>query len=115
MPPASLEPPPVSRSERLLALLQALRRHRRPITGRVLAAELGISIRTLYRDIGSLQAQGAHIDGAPGLGYVLRPGFMRSDRDTGGLSTRPGPSCPIYGGRLDERYPRPYLAEQLFN
>jgi predicted DNA-binding transcriptional regulator YafY len=76
MPPASLEPPPVSRSERLLALLQALRRHRRPISGKVLAAELGISIRTLYRDIGSLQAQGAHIDGAPGLGYVLRPGFM---------------------------------------
>jgi predicted DNA-binding transcriptional regulator YafY len=56
--------------------MQALRRHRRPISGKVLAAELGISIRTLYRDIGSLQAQGAHIEGAAGLGYLLRPGFM---------------------------------------
>jgi predicted DNA-binding transcriptional regulator YafY len=71
-----LEASPVSRSERLLVLLQALRRHRRPISGKALATELGISIRTLYRDIASLQAQGAHIDGAPGLGYVLRPGFM---------------------------------------
>ena len=65
----------MSRSERLLALIQVLRRHRRPVSGRVLAAETGISIRTLYRDIATLQAQGADIEGEPGLGYVLRPGF----------------------------------------
>lgn len=40
------------------------------------SAELGISLRTLYPDIGTLQAQGAAIDGAPGLGYVLREGFV---------------------------------------
>ncbi|AYZ62654.1 YafY family transcriptional regulator [Burkholderia multivorans] len=66
----------MTRSERLLSLLQALRRHRRPVSGRVLAQELGVSIRTLYRDIASLQAQGADIQGEPGVGYVLRPGFM---------------------------------------
>ncbi len=66
----------MSRSERLLDLLQVLRRHRRAVSGRVLADELGISIRTLYRDIASLQAQGADIAGEPGVGYVLRPGFM---------------------------------------
>jgi predicted DNA-binding transcriptional regulator YafY len=65
----------MSRSERLLALLQALRRRRRPVSGASLAAELGISIRTLYRDIAGLQGQGAPIDGEPGVGYVLRPGF----------------------------------------
>jgi predicted DNA-binding transcriptional regulator YafY len=65
----------LSRSERLLALLQALRRRRRPVTGRVLADELGVSLRTLYRDIASLQGQGAEIEGEAGLGYVLRPGF----------------------------------------
>ena len=65
----------MSRSERLLALLQALRRRRRPVTGRVLADELGVSLRTLYRDIASLQGQGAEIEGEAGLGYVLRPGF----------------------------------------
>ncbi|WP_026869783.1 helix-turn-helix transcriptional regulator [Inquilinus limosus] len=66
----------MSRSERLLGLIQVLRRHRRPVSGRVLAAETGVSLRTLYRDIATLQAQGADIEGEPGLGYVLRPGFM---------------------------------------
>jgi predicted DNA-binding transcriptional regulator YafY len=65
----------LSRSERLLVLLQALRRRRRPVSGRVLADELGVSLRTLYRDIASLQGQGAEIEGEAGLGYVLRPGF----------------------------------------
>jgi len=66
----------VSRAERLLALIETLRRHRRPVGGAVLAHALGVSLRTLYRDVASLQAQGATIDGAPGLGYVLRPGFV---------------------------------------
>ncbi|WP_029006478.1 helix-turn-helix transcriptional regulator [Azorhizobium doebereinerae] len=66
----------MSRTERLLALLQLLRRHRRPVSGRTLAADLSISLRTLYRDIATLQAQGAHIEGEPGVGYVLRPGFL---------------------------------------
>jgi predicted DNA-binding transcriptional regulator YafY len=66
----------LSRAERLLALIQILHRHRFPVSGGVLAADLGISLRTLYRDIAALQAQGARIDGEPGLGYVLRPGFM---------------------------------------
>jgi predicted DNA-binding transcriptional regulator YafY len=65
----------MSRSERLLDLLQLLRRHRRPVSGAAIAHELGVSLRTLYRDVASLQAQGARIDGAPGLGYLLRPGF----------------------------------------
>jgi len=65
----------LSRSERLLALLQALRRRRRPVSGHVLAEELGVSLRTLYRDIASLRGQGAEIEGEAGLGYVLKPGF----------------------------------------
>lgn len=56
--------------------MQVLRRHRRPVTGQALAAETGISLRTLYRDIAALQGQGAVIDGEPGVGYVLRPGFL---------------------------------------
>jgi predicted DNA-binding transcriptional regulator YafY len=66
----------MARSERLLTLLQALRRHRRPVTGATLAEETGVSLRTLYRDIASLQAQGADIEGEAGIGYVLKPGFM---------------------------------------
>ena len=66
----------MSRSDRLLELVQALRRRRRPVSGRTLADELGVSLRTLYRDIGTLQAQGADIAGEAGVGYVLRPGFL---------------------------------------
>ena len=66
----------MSRTERLLDLLQILRRHRAPVAGTALAQELGISLRTLYRDVATLQGQGAEIEGEPGLGYVLRPGFM---------------------------------------
>ncbi len=66
----------MSRAQRLLDLIQILRSHRFPVSGARLAAELGVSLRTLYRDIGSLQEQGANIVGEPGLGYVLRPGFM---------------------------------------
>ena len=65
----------MSRAQRLLDLLQALRRRRRPVRGQILADELGISLRTLYRDIGALQAQGAAIEGEAGVGYILRPGF----------------------------------------
>jgi predicted DNA-binding transcriptional regulator YafY len=63
------------RARRLLDLLEALRRYRRPVTARTLAATLDISLRTLYRDIATLQAQGAPIEGETGLGYVLKPGF----------------------------------------
>lgn len=65
----------MSRSERLLDLLQILRRHRQPVSGQTLAAQLGISLRTVYRDIVTLQGQGAAITGEAGIGYVLRPGF----------------------------------------
>ncbi|UXN72710.1 YafY family transcriptional regulator [Devosia sp. A8/3-2] len=65
----------MSRAARLLDLLQALRNRSTPVSGQDLAAELGISIRTLYRDIATLQGRGADIQGEPGSGYVLRPGF----------------------------------------
>jgi predicted DNA-binding transcriptional regulator YafY len=66
----------VSRAQRLLDLIQILRRHRHPVAGLSLATELDVSLRTLYRDIATLNGQGAHIDGEPGVGYLLRPGFM---------------------------------------
>src|SRR5436309_2988881 len=72
----------MSRAQRLLDLIQLLRQHRRPVSGAMLAEVLGISLRTLYRDVDTLVAQGAHIDGEAGVGYVLRQGFrhFRTDR-----------------------------------
>ncbi|MDF1609048.1 YafY family protein [Hoeflea sp. YIM 152468] len=66
----------MSRAARLLDLLQVLRRHKRPVSGASLAAELGVSLRTIYRDIETLKSQGAAIDGEAGVGFVLKPGFM---------------------------------------
>jgi predicted DNA-binding transcriptional regulator YafY len=66
----------VARSQRLLELIQVLRRHRRPVSGATLSDELGVSLRTVYRDIQTLIGQGASIDGEAGVGYVLRPGFV---------------------------------------
>lgn len=66
----------LSRAQRLLDLIQILRSHRFPVTAAHLAAQLDISVRTLYRDIKTLKEQGANIEGEPGMGYVLRSGFM---------------------------------------
>jgi predicted DNA-binding transcriptional regulator YafY len=76
LPGNALDSNAMSRSERLLDLVQTLRRHRRPVSGRALAGELGVSIRTLYRDIATLQGQGAPIEGEAGVGYMLKPGFF---------------------------------------
>lgn len=63
------------RSERLLALMQALRRRRRPVTGQVLADEMSVSLRSLYRDIDTLKGMGAAIDGEAGLGFQLKADY----------------------------------------
>lgn len=66
----------MSQSQRLFDILQILRRHRQAVSGTYLAQETGVSLRTIYRDISLLQSIGADIEGEPGYGYVLKPGFM---------------------------------------
>jgi predicted DNA-binding transcriptional regulator YafY len=66
----------MSRSARLLSLLQALRGRRQPVTAARLAELLEVSERTIYRDVADLMAQGAPISGEAGVGYVLRPGLF---------------------------------------
>lgn len=63
------------RTERLFQIIQILRSTRTPITGRDLADELEISIRTLYRDMAELAAQRIPITGEAGMGYVLDDGY----------------------------------------
>ncbi|HET6397539.1 MAG TPA: YafY family protein [Pseudoxanthomonas sp.] len=65
-----------ARAARLLHLLDELRRRRKPVRGAQLAERLGVSLRTLYRDIEALRGQGADIAGDPGVGYRLRGGFL---------------------------------------
>lgn len=64
------------KSLRLFSLLDHLRAARRPVSAEALARRLGVSIRTIYRDIASLQAIGAPIRGESGLGYQLEQGYF---------------------------------------
>lgn len=54
-----------------MRLMTALRRLPPPVTAARLATETEISRRQLYRDIATLRAGGALIDGAAGVGYAL--------------------------------------------
>ena len=61
----------MSRPDRLFRLLHALRSLPQPVTAARLAEETEVSPRTLYRDIETLRAGGALIDGEAGVGYTL--------------------------------------------
>ncbi len=63
------------RADRLFDVIQVLRTARKPVTAATLAEELEVTVRTVYRDVATLQARRVPIEGAPGLGYVLRKGF----------------------------------------
>lgn len=63
------------RTERLFQIIQILRANNSPITGRSLADELEISLRTLYRDMAELIAQRVPVTGEAGTGYVLDDGY----------------------------------------
>ena len=66
----------MSRADRLLRLIQLLRRYRQPVSAARLAEELDVSLRSVYRDVQTLRGEGASIDGEPGVGYLLKPGFL---------------------------------------
>lgn len=66
----------MDKTERLFAIMDALRRHRLPVTAAQLAQDQGVSVRTLYRDIQTLIGLGAPIEGEAGVGYMLRAGFF---------------------------------------
>lgn len=61
----------MARTDRLMRLMDVLRRLAPPVTAERLAAETGVSQRQLYRDIVTLRAGGALIDGEADVGYVL--------------------------------------------
>lgn len=63
------------RADRLFDIIQSLRVASRPMTAAMLAQHLEVNIRTVYRDIATLQARRIPIEGASGIGYVLRRGF----------------------------------------
>ncbi len=63
------------RSDRLFEIIQILRSTKVALTAAALAERLEVTPRTIYRDIAALQARRVPIEGAAGIGYVLRRGF----------------------------------------
>ncbi|MGH7039090.1 MAG: helix-turn-helix transcriptional regulator [Stellaceae bacterium] len=63
------------RADRLFDIIQSMRAAARPLTAAALADRLEVAPRTIYRDIAALQASRVPIEGAAGIGYVLRRGF----------------------------------------
>lgn len=64
------------RTLRLFALLDHLRGRTEPVSAEKLAQELSVSVRTIYRDMATLQAMGAPIRGEAGIGYQLEKGYF---------------------------------------
>lgn len=66
----------MSRTSRLFEMLGVLRARKRPVTALELAQELGVSERSVYRDVETLRLLGAPLDGQAGVGFRLRDGFF---------------------------------------
>src|SRR5258707_10333341 len=62
------------RADRLFQIVQFLR-GRRLTTAAFLAGRLGVSLRTVYRDVRDLSLSGVPVEGEAGVGYRLRSGF----------------------------------------
>ena len=63
---------PLRRADRLFDIIRILRAASRPVTAAAIADELEVTVRTVYRDVATLQARRIPIEGAAGVGYVLR-------------------------------------------
>ena len=62
------------RADRLFLIIHALQGRRMALPARRLADSLGVSLRTVYRDVADLQTSGVAIEGEAGVGYLLRKG-----------------------------------------
>ena len=75
----------MKKTERLFRVIDRLRGHKTAVTAAQLARELGVTERTIYRDVKSLKDQAIPIEGEAGVGYMLGSGFdcppMHFDRD----------------------------------
>ena len=65
----------MQRTARFFELIQLLRASKKPLKADDLAAQLDVSVRTIYRDIAALQGMRTPIEGAAGVGYMMRRGY----------------------------------------
>lgn len=65
----------MAKTSRMFEIIQILRGASGPVLAADLAEALEVSRRTIYRDIALLQAMRTPIEGAPGIGYMMRRGY----------------------------------------
>ena len=65
----------MKKTERLFHLIDVLRAARGPITAKQIARDMGVTPRTIYRDVKLLMSQGLPIQGEAGIGYVIDSDF----------------------------------------
>jgi predicted DNA-binding transcriptional regulator YafY len=99
------------RADRLFRIIQTLRRRRRVVTAAALADGLGVSRRTIYRDVSDLLDSGVPITGEAGVGYALSrsydlPPLMFEDDEIQAL---------VFGARLVRSWADPELAAAAAN
>jgi predicted DNA-binding transcriptional regulator YafY len=94
------------RADRLFQIVNVLRRRRTATTATHLAERLGVSERTVYRDVRDLVLAGTPIDGEAGVGYRIGPGYdlppLMFDRDE--------IQALVLGARMVRRFGDPALA-----
>ena len=64
------------RADRLFRIVEFLKARKQAVTATTLAAELEVSIRTIYRDIADLSLSGVPIIGEAGVGYILDKNYV---------------------------------------
>lgn len=64
----------MNRFDRVTAILIQLQA-RRKVSGAALAEQFGVSLRTIYRDLRTLEEAGVPLLGEPGIGYSLAEGY----------------------------------------
>ncbi|TGD81624.1 helix-turn-helix transcriptional regulator [Hymenobacter wooponensis] len=64
----------MNRFDRVTALLIQLQAKRK-VSGPALAEKFGVSLRTIYRDLRTLEEAGVPLIGEPGIGYSLAEGY----------------------------------------
>jgi predicted DNA-binding transcriptional regulator YafY len=98
----------VRRADRLFRLVQLLRA-RRFATGEQIADELGVSKRTVYRDVADLQGSGVPIRGEAGVGYRLDRGYELAPL----IFTSDELEGLVLGARVVEAWGDPDLADAV--
>jgi biotin operon repressor len=93
------------RADRLFQIVQKLRR-RRVTTAAQLAAALGVSERTIYRDVVDLSASGVPILAEAGVGYALAKAFDLPPL----MFTRDEVEALVLGARIVRAWADPALA-----